>query len=118
MGLEVNSSIVSAALLNSATGGTKGCHAEGVAVAKRDLSAGERLDGEGGYTVWGKLLPARASLEMGALPIGLAHNVTLKTNIAAGACLRWNDIDIDARLEAVQIRKKMQPSRADHGSEV
>ena len=87
-----------------------------VAVAKRDLSAGERLDGEGGYTVWGKLLPARISLEMGAFPIGLAHNVNLKTNSAAGACLRWDDIDIDDRLEAVQIRKQMQPTRADHAS--
>ena len=118
IGLELNISILSAALLNSPTGRTKGFHADVVAVAKRDLSAGERLDGEGGYTVWGKLLPARTSLEMGALPIGLAHNVTLKTNIAAGACLRWDDIDIDARLEAVQIRKKMQPTRADHVSEV
>ena len=118
IGLELNISILSAALLNSPTGRTKGFNADVVAVAKRDLSAGERLDGEGGYTVWGKLLRARTSLEMGALPIGLAHNVTLKTNIAAGACLRWNDIDIDARLGAVQIRKKMQPTRADQVSEV
>ena len=43
------------------------------AVAKRDLRAGEMLDGEGGYTVWGKLMPAAASLKAGALPIGLAH---------------------------------------------
>ena len=87
-----------------------------VAVAKRDLSAGERLDGEGGYTVWCKLLPARTSLEMGAFPIGLAHNVNLKTNIASGACIRWYDIDIDARLDAAQIHKQMQPTRADHAS--
>ena len=53
---------------------------------------------------------------MAALPIGLAHNANLKTNIAAGACLRWDDIDIDARLEAVQIRKQMQQTRADHAS--
>ena len=53
---------------------------------------------------------------MGALPIGLAHNVNLKIKFAAGACLRWDDIDIDARLEAVQICKQMQQTRADHAS--
>ena len=116
IGLELNISILSAALLNGPTGRTRGFHADVVAEAKRDLSAGERLDGEGGYTVWGKLLPARTSLEMNALPIGLAHNVNFKTNIAAGACLRCDDIDIDGRLEAVQIRKQTQPTRADHAS--
>ena len=45
------------------------------AVAKRNLRAGEMLDGEGGYTVWGRLMPAAKSLATGALPIGLAHRV-------------------------------------------
>ena len=43
------------------------------------------LDGEGGYTVWGKLMPAAASLKAGALPIGLAHRVKLKNDVAHGA---------------------------------
>jgi predicted homoserine dehydrogenase-like protein len=46
-----------------------------VATAKRDLQPGELLDGEGGYTVWGKLLPAQNSLRRGGLPLGLAHGV-------------------------------------------
>ena len=58
--------------------------ATSVAVAKRDLRAGETLDGEGGYTVWGKLVPAERSLAEGALPIGLAHKVPLVRDIAAG----------------------------------
>ena len=48
-----------------------------VATAKRDLKAGEMLDGEGGYTVWGKLFPAEKSLAHGGLPLGLAHDVKL-----------------------------------------
>ncbi len=68
-----------------ATGATQAWRGDVAAVAKRALKAGERLDGEGGYTVYGKLMPAAASSEIGALPIGLAHNVTLLADVAAGA---------------------------------
>ena len=49
-----------------------------MASAKRDLQAGEYLDGEGGNCVWAKAVPARLSDQMRALPIGLAHHVKLK----------------------------------------
>ena len=55
-----------------------------VATAKRDLKAGEMLDGEGGYTVWGKAWPATKSLAHQALPIGLAHGVQLTRDVKAG----------------------------------
>src|SRR6516165_235892 len=85
IGLELNISILSAALRGEPTGQPRGFRGDVGAVAKRDLRAGEMLDGEGGYTVWGKLLPAAASLKVGALPIGLAHRVKLKHDIAHGA---------------------------------
>jgi predicted homoserine dehydrogenase-like protein len=66
------------------------------------------LDGEGGYTVWGKLMPAAASLEAGALPIGLAHHVKLKNAVAHGAVVRWSDVEIDAAAEAVATRRAME----------
>ena len=56
-----------------------------VATAKRDLKAGEMLDGEGGFCVWGKQMPAQASLDAGCLPLGLAHQVRLRSDIAEGA---------------------------------
>ena len=59
IGLELNASILSAALLGRPTGATRGFEGDVAATAKRDLAAGERLDGEGGYTVYGRLLPAR-----------------------------------------------------------
>ena len=71
-----------------------------VAVAKRDLQAGEMLDGEGGYTVYGKLIPAARSLALDALPIGLAHGVQLKRDVAAGAIL--SAADVDARRGALR----------------
>ena len=47
-----------------------GFRADVVATAKRDLAAGEMLDGEGGETVWGRLMPAAAALAEDGLPIG------------------------------------------------
>jgi len=108
IGLELNISVLSAALRNEPTGQPHGFRGDVASVAKRDLRAGEMLDGEGGYTVWGKLMPAAASITAGALPIGLAHHVKLKNNIAHGAVVRWSDVEFDASNETVRTRKAME----------
>ena len=108
IGLELNVSILSAALLGRPTGATRDFAGDAVATAKRDLAPGETLDGEGGFTVYGKLLPARASLERGALPIGLAHGVTLRRGIGAGETVGWDDVECDPALEAVSARREME----------
>ena len=108
IGLELNISVLSAALRGEPTGQPHDFRGDVAAVAKRDLRSGEMLDGEGGYTVWGKLMPAAASLEAGALPIGLAHRVRLKNDIAHGAVVRWNDVEIDAGADAVATRRAME----------
>src|SRR6201991_2772438 len=108
IGLELNISILSAALRGEPTGQPHGFRGDAVAVAKRDLRAGETLDGEGGYTVWGKLLPAAASLATGALPIGLAHRWKLKNNVAHGAVVRWSDVEIDEDNDTIKTRKAME----------
>ncbi len=105
IGLELNISVLSAALRGEPTGATLGFAGDAVAVAKRDLKPGDRLDGEGGYTVWGKLMPAATSVEVGALPIGLAHGVALKTPVAAGAPVRFADVDL-ADNTALTLRKE------------
>ena len=108
IGLELNVSILSAALLGKPPGSTLAFAGDVAATAKRDLAAGETLDGEGGFTVWGKLLPAKTSLRHGALPIGLAHGVRLKNTIAAGGIITWDDVDIDETAAAVRIRREME----------
>jgi predicted homoserine dehydrogenase-like protein len=108
IGLELNVSILSAALLGKPTGATLDFVGDVAATAKRNLAAGERLDGEGGFTVYGKLLPAATSLQRGALPIGLAHGVSLKNPVKAGDTLRWADVAVDERIEAVQVRRAME----------
>ncbi|HET7492754.1 MAG TPA: Gfo/Idh/MocA family oxidoreductase [Bradyrhizobium sp.] len=108
IGLELNISILSAALRGEPTGQPHGFRGDVVAIAKRSLRAGEMLDGEGGYTVWGKLMPAAASRQVGALPIGLAHRVKLKHDVAHCAVVRWNDVEIDAAGETVRTRRAME----------
>jgi predicted homoserine dehydrogenase-like protein len=83
-----------------------------VATAKKPLKAGEILDGEGGFCVWGKQTPAEVSLARGLLPLGLAHNVRLKRDIAEGGPLAWDDVDVDANDVAVKVRRKMEAAFA------
>src|SRR5437879_5424667 len=108
IGLELNISILSAALRREPTGQPFDFRGDVASVAKRNLQAGERLDGEGGYTVWGRLMPAAASLKAGALPIGLAHGVKLKNDIAHGAGVRWSDVEIGAGTETIKTRRAME----------
>jgi predicted homoserine dehydrogenase-like protein len=108
IGLELNISILSTALRGEPTGQPRDFRGDVVAVAKRDLRSGDVLDGEGGYTVWGRLMPAQASLKVGALPIGLAHNVRLISDIARGQVVRWKDVEIDNANPTVAIRRQME----------
>jgi predicted homoserine dehydrogenase-like protein len=96
IGLELGISVASAGLRREPTGSPIAWQGDVVATAKRDLAAGEKLDGEGGYTVYGKLLPATDSLLLGGLPLGLAHGVTLKGALAANAPVLWSNVTFDA----------------------
>jgi predicted homoserine dehydrogenase-like protein len=107
IGLELGVSVLSAALRGEPTGQPQAWRGDVVAVTKRALKAGEMLDGEGGYTVWGKLVPARRSLAEGALPIGLAHRVRLRRDIGAGDIVRWQDVEMPDS-EAVTARRDME----------
>ena len=108
IGLELGVSIASVAVRGEPTGAATGFRSDVAAVAKRDLAAGEELDGEGGYTVWGKQLPAARSLELGALPLGLAQGGELVRAVAAGEVLRWKDVTIDEEDPAVSLRRAME----------
>ena len=108
IGLEVGVSVASVALRGEPTGVATGWNADVVATAKRDLQAGELLDGEGGYTVWGKLLPATTSLAIGGLPLGLAHNVKVVRPVRQGQSLAWTDVAMDTTTHAYRTRKAME----------
>jgi predicted homoserine dehydrogenase-like protein len=107
IGLELGISVLSAALRGEPTGAPDGFRGDVAAVAKRDLAPDEVLDGEGGFTVWGKLLPAAASLEVDALPIGLAQGVKLTRPVKAGEIVRGGDVTLDEQDPAVRARHEM-----------
>ena len=108
IGLEVGFSVASVALRGEHTGAASQWNADVVATAKRDLQPGEVLDGEGGYCVWGKLLPATTSAAMGGLPLGLAHDVKLVRPVKQGQSLTWDDVAMDTTTRAYALRREME----------
>jgi predicted homoserine dehydrogenase-like protein len=108
IGLETSISVLSAVLRGEATGTSKEFRGDAVATAKRDLQAGEMLDGEGGYTVWANAIPASRSLAASALPIGLAHNVKLKRPVAKDTIVSFDDVELVNDLDVVQLRREME----------
>jgi predicted homoserine dehydrogenase-like protein len=116
IGLEVGISVASVGLRGESTGCATGWRADAVATAKKDLKPGEILDGEGGYTVVGRLMPAEASLAQGCLPLGLAHGWKMLRPVAAGQPLSWSDVAFDANVPAVKLRREME-SAASSGSD-
>jgi predicted homoserine dehydrogenase-like protein len=108
IGLELSISVLNVALRGEPTGSCRGFRGDAVTVAKRALRAGEMLDGEGGYTVYAKLIPAARSLKLGALPIGLANRVKILRNVAAGEFVTAADVALEETTQAVRIRREME----------
>ena len=108
IGLELSISVLNVALRGEPTGACRAWRGDAVAVAKRALKAGETLDGEGGYTVYAKLIPAAKSLARNALPIGLAHHVKMLRDVAAGEIVSAADVALDDTMQAVRIRREME----------
>jgi predicted homoserine dehydrogenase-like protein len=121
IGLELGISVASAALRREPTGCSESFSGDVAATAKRDLAAGEILDGEGGAMVWGKCIPAARSLTLGALPIGLAHGVPLKRAVKAGTIVSYADVALDETSEAVRLRRAMEaaanPKETQHAAQ-
>jgi len=120
IGLEAGISVAAVGLRGEPTGCATGWRADAIAVAKRDLHEKEVLDGEGGYTVVGRLMPAQASLAQGCLPLGLAHGWKMLRPVAAGEPVRWRDVAFDPDSTAVRVRRELEavfgtlPASAGH----
>jgi predicted homoserine dehydrogenase-like protein len=113
IGLELGISVASVGLRGEPTGCATGFRADAVATAKRALKPGELLDGEGGYTVVGRLMPAQDSLAQGCLPLGLAHGWKVLKPVPAGQPVRWSDVAVDSNVSAVQLRREMERAFAE-----
>ncbi|WP_417628937.1 NAD(P)H-dependent oxidoreductase [Pararhodobacter aggregans] len=107
IGMELSVSVLCAALRGEATGQSRDWRGDAVAVAKRDLKAGEMLDGEGGYTVWGRACPASVSAAKALLPIGLAHRVRMRCDRRKGEILSMADVALTESDTGVRLRREM-----------
>ena len=108
IGLELGVSVANIMCRGEPTGQTRTWAADVVATAKQDLKAGAKLDGEGGFTVYGRLIPARDSLAMDGLPIGLAHGLVLKKRTRKDEKISWQDVEYSETNQAVAVRREME----------
>jgi predicted homoserine dehydrogenase-like protein len=66
---------------------------EVVSVAKRDLKAGERLDGVGGFCTYGLIDNASAARSVSALPIGLSDGRVLRRDVKKDEVVSFHDVE-------------------------
>ena len=62
--------------------------------------------------MFGKLFPAKKSLALGSLPLGLAHSLKLIRPVAKDQSLTWADVVVDETLLAYRVRKEMETAFA------
>lgn len=108
IGLELGISAVNAVLRNEPTGCSTQFLADVGAFAKKDLRPGDPLDGEGGYTVFGRLLSAAESINEGILPLGLTGGAKMIKPVAKDAPLTYDCVELDRSTLAYQLRKEME----------
>lgn len=108
IGLELAGSVVAAAVRGEPSGSARQWVADVAATAKRDLAPGDRLDGEGGATVYGTVLPATTSRERRLLPIGLADDARVLRPVAAGATLSRDDVELAIRTPVHELRERLE----------
>lgn len=108
IGLETSISVLSAVLRNEPTGCSKEFRGDAVATAKKNLTPGEYLDGEGGFAVWANAIPAEKSLRLRALPIGLAHHVKVIRPVPRDTIVTFDDVELVDDLDVVAIRREME----------
>jgi predicted homoserine dehydrogenase-like protein len=79
---------------------------EVVAMTKKDLKVGDKIDGIGGYTVRGYADIAADSKRDNLVPIGLLQNAILKNDVPVGTLLTYDDVELDATSLIVKLRKE------------
>jgi predicted homoserine dehydrogenase-like protein len=105
VGIETPISIGRAAVYGDASlAPLGGMVAEVATVAKKDLKAGEILDGIGGFTVHGMIHRADEARKENLLPLGLTHGARLKRTIKKGHLIRYDQVEVEDSI-LLQLRK-------------
>ena len=77
-----------------------------MAVAKRDLQPGEKLDEFGGYTFYGLMDRAEEVRKENALPVGLAIGAEIISKVKDGEIITWEDVKINENSTVVKLRRQ------------
>lgn len=77
-----------------------------VATAKKDLKAGEILDGIGGYMSYGQAENADQTVAEKLLPMGLAEGCKLKRDVPKDRVLTYDDVDVPANRLCDRLRQE------------
>jgi predicted homoserine dehydrogenase-like protein len=80
--------------------------AESIAVAKRDLRPGERLDGIGGFTYYGSIERAADAAAGDHLPLGLAEGAVVASPVRAGEPIVRAAVEVDESTELARLRRQ------------
>jgi predicted homoserine dehydrogenase-like protein len=107
-GLELGMSVASVVLRGEATGSPNYFLADVASVAKKNLKRGDILDGEGGYTVYGRLVQAGDSVSHKYLPIGLSRGVKVIRPVARDSFVTYDDVELDSSQFSVKIRRQLE----------
>ena len=108
IGLELGISAASAVLRGEPTGSSRAFIGDVAAFAKKDLFPGDLLDGEGGYTVFGKLLQARDSVGQNALPLGLSGKARIIKPVGKGEMVTYAHVEQNRDSMAYTLRRQME----------
>ena len=104
--VEAPISIAKAALYGQPTGTPLPAPvADVVTVAKRNLKAGEVLDGSGGYTVNGLIEKAEIARAENLLPLGLAYDVKLKRDVSQGEAISYDMVELNEDSFVLKLRR-------------
>ncbi len=102
--LEGPSSVARAMLFGDATLAPVTMATDVISLAKFDLKKGDRLDGVGGFTVYGAIDNYEVSRKQNLLPIGLSDGAILKRDLLQDAAITYDDVELPAS-EAVKLRE-------------
>lgn len=113
--LETPQSIAEAVLLNEVTVAAETMHSEVVAVAKRDLSAGVRIDGIGSADIYGRIYTYAEAQKQKAVPLGIAPAGTVTRNVAKGQILSQANFAPDDSTFIYKLRRQQDEWLAREG---
>ena len=88
--------------------------AECVAIAKRDLAAGETLGKIGEADYRGFAMTWTDARDLGAMPLGLAEKAKVTKPVKAGERIAYDNATPDDGLVVTQIRRRLDQSDAQH----